>query len=1068
MSAGASGRGGDSPGVVAAFFVRFIDDVDHGRSRTLEEYQREFPGHEELIARELSRLSASEAAGDEKLSLGASGVPDANAARGAEVVDGYTLIEVLGEGGMGTVWRARQHLPLEREVALKVIRPGMDSNEVVARFEGERQTIARLRHDGIARVFDAGVTRDGRPFFAMELVAGEPITGYADRRRLGIGARLRLFGRVCDAVQHAHQNAVIHRDLKPSNILVCEQGAKAVAKVIDFGIAKSMAESPRDEAGVTSAGQIIGTPAYMSPEQAVVGGLAVDTRSDVYSLGVVLHELLTGELPHLKTGERSVSWTEQLRRLQDDDPVRPSTRVRRLDEVASEVASQRDATVGTLSRHLRGDLDWIVLRALERDVDRRYDSAAELGADIENHLRHRPVLAGPPTIRYRLRKFARRHRVMISTLSTIVVLSTFAAIAAWQGSKRSDANRRDAEARRLHDSGVEERDLFARRRRDAVDARRRWQVERSLTRPWAPAWSLEKEIAAWQEWRRISRELPGIFNRAVLSFSRAREASATALPEVQAALSEMFRERYERVLWDDAQPLSPEYFAGPLRAIDTEGRYSALLDGSGAVAVLSDPPDAAVRCYRYDLVEGRAMPRAYDPRVGKVVGEPYLEVERVWTEAAAGVFARGDRIVSLDGRQIRLLGDLVSVVNDRKGAAAVKLELRRRGKSETVEWTPLSNGSGRVETYDDLRGKLGVSFAGFPIDIAAAPVVGKTAARRPVDVRLPRGSYLLVLSKPGYLDTRLPVAFPRHPDAPGEPVRVRLWKAGETPEGFVQVAAGGFVHGAYAADGQVFDPLASGWTHVDGFFMKRTEVTVREYLEFLNDEATGGRLAGESRAAAATIDLDELRRRSMLPDVERSNNQYTRRGETLLVPRSGFRDEGGKGRYYFVREDGVWRYGVGKSGSSLDEPVSGLPTTAALEYVKWLNEERAHDGWRFRLARDLEWEKAARGVDRRVHVWGDYLLWSFCSSGPGTRESSHLGVVASHPFDESVWGVRDLAGSLPEPVLELRDRTARFIVLRGGGWSLTDRYEFCIANRNGVRIDYPRSDGIRIVAEPLR
>ena len=322
----------------------------------------------------------------------------------------YKLLSVLGEGGMGVVYLAEQGAPLRRRVAIKVLKLGMDTKQVVARFESERQALAVMDHPGIATVFDSGVTAAGRPFFVMEEVRGTPITNYADVHRLSTLERLRLFMDVCSAVQHAHMKGVVHRDLKPSNVLVAVTEAGPRVKVIDFGIAKAIGIGLTDETLVTQVGQVIGTPEYMSPEQADTAGLDVDTRTDVYSLGVMLYELLVGTRPFDLSGRAGFVLSHALR---ERDVERPSTRLTNLGETLDVVAKHRGTTPEGLQREVRGDLDWIILRALEKDRTRRYETANGLRLDIKRHIDHQPVLARPPSARYRVEKFVRRNRAMV-------------------------------------------------------------------------------------------------------------------------------------------------------------------------------------------------------------------------------------------------------------------------------------------------------------------------------------------------------------------------------------------------------------------------------------------------------------------------------------------------------------------------------------------------------------------------------------------------------------------------------------------------------------------------------
>ena len=337
-----------------------------------------------------------------------------------ESITDYRVLQKVGEGGMGEVYEAEQTQPVRRRVALKVIKWGMDTKEVLARFESERQALALMNHPNIARVFEAGTTDSGRPYFAMEYVKGVPITEYCDTHRLSTDERLNLFIEVCEGVQHAHQRGVIHRDMKPSNVLVTIRDDRAVPKIIDFGVAKATSQRLTERTVFTELGQWIGTPEYMSPEQAEMTGLDIDTRTDVYSLGVVLYELLVGAQPFDSTTLRKAGFDEMRRRIREDEPQRPSTRVSSLGG-DSEVAAQRRRTnPANLARELKGDLDWIVMKALEKDRTRRYSTPLDLSQDVRRHLGNEAVEASPPSAAYRLKKFVRRNRVAVAAASLVI------------------------------------------------------------------------------------------------------------------------------------------------------------------------------------------------------------------------------------------------------------------------------------------------------------------------------------------------------------------------------------------------------------------------------------------------------------------------------------------------------------------------------------------------------------------------------------------------------------------------------------------------------------------------
>jgi serine/threonine protein kinase/tetratricopeptide (TPR) repeat protein len=496
------------------------------------------------------------------------------------VIGPYRLLEQIGEGGMGVIYVAEQTHPVRRRVALKIIKPGMDTRQVIARFEAERQALALMDHPNIARVLDAGTTAAGRPYFVMELVKGVPITTYCDTVRLPAKNRLELFVAVCQAIQHAHQKGIIHRDIKPSNVLVAMVDGNPTPKVIDFGVAKASDQRLTEQTVFTQHGSIVGTLEYMSPEQAELTGLDIDTRTDIYALGVLLYELLTGTTPLTREKVRQAPYPEILRRIREEEPPKPSTRLSDSDDRLASLAALRRTEPGRLTKQVRGELDWIVMKALDKDRTRRYETANGFARDIQRYLAEEPVEAGPPSATYRLFKLARRHRTGLAAVTAFVAMLLIAATLGIYLAIRATTAERLANDRL---SAVEKAEAEARTQRD----RARKAVDDMYTQV-AERWLSDRSLLG-----RVQREFLGKALAFYEEFVRGPQSARDAMPElgrayrrvgqIQAAMNQRepalaaFRratEIFETLLEDD--PGRAEYrceLAKSLYGLGNDGRY---------------------------------------------------------------------------------------------------------------------------------------------------------------------------------------------------------------------------------------------------------------------------------------------------------------------------------------------------------------------------------------------------------------------------------------------------------------------------------------------------------------
>jgi len=578
----------------------------------------------------------------------------------------YKILQEIGQGGFGTVYLAKQEEPVRRAVALKIIKLGMDTRQVIARFEAERQALALMDHPNIAKVLDAGATETGRPYFVMELVKGISITEYCDKNRLSTRERLELLLPVCHAVQHAHQKGIIHRDLKPSNVLVAWHDDKPVPKVIDFGIAKATtSQRLTDKTLYTGFREFVGTPEYMSPEQAEAGGLDIDTRTDIYSLGVLLYELLTSTTPFCEQARREASYEEIVRLIREAEPQKPSARLQALcaTEQGMAIAAHRRSDPASLVRFIRGDLDRIAMKALEKDRTHRYSTAKELAEDVERHARHEPVLAGPPGATYRVRKFVRRNRLAVLAGSIVgaalligFALATIGFIQATKARSREEHQRELAETR-------------------AGEARREAATSATVSR------FLQEMLGAVDPSRVLGREVTVQFvlDEAV---RRIDDGVLTEQPEVEAAVRMTLGETYKALgLYDTA-----ETHVRTARTI--RGR---LLGDEHADTLRSDRVLAGLLRVRGKFVEAEALLRRTAEMQRRVLGEEHADTLATMSELAltllgAGRLAEAESIHRQTlGIQRRVLGEEhIDTLQSMIRLGAVCRALKRSAEAEDL------------------------------------------------------------------------------------------------------------------------------------------------------------------------------------------------------------------------------------------------------------------------------------------------------------------------------------------------------------------------------------------------
>jgi serine/threonine protein kinase/formylglycine-generating enzyme required for sulfatase activity len=1065
--------------VRCSFLSLYFDDLGSGTPRRLEEYLREFPGFEDEIADEFASVEALRVS--TRLRIDPSPPPGIDAREfvvetessdpleGEKSTGPFRLLERIGSGGMGIVYRAEQRQPVRRIVALKVLRFGFEDRDARLRFDAERQALAWLSHPNIARIYESGTTPEGEPYFAMELIDGRPVLDHADDRRLPIESRLRIFVRVCEAVEHAHRRGILHRDLKPSNILV-ENGdgtSEPVPKIIDFGIAKSVAHPLTPEVLETGS-VLLGTPAYMSPEQALGDSAEIDTRTDVWALGVVLFELLVGERPFDDSRQRGArAHSDLLLRIAATDAPSLIERFRRLpaDEQAL-VAEQRGTNVVALERALAGDVAWIVARAIERSKSRRYASVADLRADLERYLGNEPIEARPPSILYRAGKFAIRRRMAILRTAALI----FTAIAAVMFVRyREVREREDASAGELGLAREEERTSDTKRAEIAALSESIARL-RAETPTESPVWLRDEEIRAVDEMEALTAAAETSAARAQSRLQRARDLAPEGSDErrkAEAALVEHHRRTADAAHLDGGLRYSLAFFQA--RAESTGADFIAAPERPIRFLLQTKPPGAKVFVFRYERHAERLLPLAWSPAARRTVGAPSLQIERLWRanssdpKALIYPFQTGDRILRCGGVTIQTEGDLDRLLAATALDALLYVDIARNGETlRDIPWTPFP--SYKQWTDKQLAGRVFLpsyletlyTYEPAPLEFSDSNLLGEVGENG-LGVDLPPGSYLLVLRATDRPDVRFPVASPWNAGS----VRVELPPEDGYPtlgvnavQRWILVPAGPTRVGGDPEVDQAL-PAAEPW--VDSFYIQRYEVRIGEYIAFLDDPGNELEIDAGGRAPP----------RAEWPEWMQRDYGNRRSAPIALVPVDRFQTP------ILIRDPatGNWAPRSRDDPSKVDprissEPLRGISLVAALEFIRWWNLRPAASGWRFRLPSDVEWEKAARGVDGRACVWGARPYWSFACAGLAVGKDDFYGALNwfAFPTDESVYGVRNLAGSVSE--FTSGDLSRFWMVLRGGNFGDGTLYYLRAANRNGGSpVDPIYYSGFRLVAE---
>ncbi len=1038
-----------------------------------------YPGRDEAAAGLVDDAEgllawASAAPGPGKDAPAAAGPPPEAPPSGTAQVEGpeaavrrfgdFEILEELGRGGMAVVYRARQ-ASLDRVVALKVLPPSLRRDPVsLARFRQEVRALARFDHPNVVKIFSSGEA-EGTCYYAMEYIDGaslasvakelqtyharsgevlkeshfekavttigspiegdpgrglppspparrDPLTRIREDRVINFRLAAVISG-AAKGVQHIHEHGFIHRDLKPQNIMITRERLEPV--IMDLGLAKLLGS----EASITrDRSSVLGTLRYMAPEQLQRNFLTVDARADVYALGAVLYELVCYR-PMLD-GETEERLTTQVILEEPPPPQKVNPRV-------------------------PGDLANIITRATQKNPRERYGTAGELAEDLDRFLHGEAPRAKAPTVRSQVRRYVHRHRMGLATIGLMIAIiaGSFTG-GTWY--------LRVLRSRKLWTSGQGHWSAYQESKGRREKVRETW-LGLLEARRWQPPWESQEEIEAYRGYQEVEGQAEQSFNQAAMAYTSALEVAPPGSAEVRKvkrALEDLYWEGFRESQEEGHLGYGPEFFRRRIESLGV-GTYVGELEGRGRISLGSSPPGAEVFCFRYQDRDERLVPLPFDPVKGLkdpeagLIGKPRLLVEKV-RDTRLSPFADGDVLLSAGGQEVFLEGDFARALQRLAVDEPVGLKALRGGKETGLSWVPfpksIYDGAGEPLRSGDrckvvsVLDQFGFTFSAYPLDARSECRAGVTGEGSPVTVDLPRGSYLFLFRKAGYVDARYPVAIPSETKAETVP----LLEESAVPDGYVYIPAGPV---AFGGDREAFQSLDRGVARVEGFLMKRLEVTIGEYLEFVNDPQVFPRIQDDGKAPLVE---DAKRSIQLIPF------HYRRRD--LLFKRIDPRDPKCP---WECKETKEW-------------PVLGIPMLAGREYARWLTAKRG-GGRTYRLPTDLEWEWAARGADRRTFVWGNYPFWSFTSSlkEKYLKGGSHPAEVGTHPADESVFGVRDLGGSLSEPTTDrVKPRTiyGSFYTVRGGNWYTPDDYYFRVATRNGRLPDGGGMDeGIRLVAE---